>query len=264
MRHQLLDLEWNVMNYTIHNKGKYNYIQEGQGPILLLLHGLFGSTGNFTALIDAFRSNYTVITPILPIFELPPKQLSVHSLTAHIKDFILEHKLRDVHVVGNSLGGHLGLLLTLSSPDIVKTLTLTGSSGLFENALGNGFPRRQNYDFVKEVCGRTFHDPNVATKELVDEVFETVNTPRKGLNIIIAAKSAMRTNLEHELYQIKVPTLLIWGREDQITPLFVGEEFRKKIEDAELHVLDKCGHAPMMEKPKQFNRLLAAFLQNNA
>lgn len=251
------------MNYTIHKKGKYSYIQEGKGPVLLLLHGLFGSTGNFTALIDDFKSDYTVITPILPIFELPPKKLSVHSLTAHIVGFLLENKLKKVHVVGNSLGGHLGLLLTLSQPNLVKTLTLTGSSGLFENALGDGFPRRQNYEFVREVCARTFHDPKVATKELVDEVYETVNTPRKGLNIIIAAKSAMRTNLEHELHKIMVPTLLIWGREDQITPLFVGEDFKEKISGSELHILDNCGHAPMMEKPKYFNELLAIFLKKN-
>jgi 2-hydroxy-6-oxonona-2,4-dienedioate hydrolase len=248
------------MGYTINVKGKFKYIEEGEGDVIILLHGLFGSTGNFTDLIDAFKSRYKMILPILPIFDLPRRELTMVSIMEHVHDFIVLEGYKSVHIVGNSLGGHIGLLLTLKNPKLVKTLTLTGSSGLFENTLGGSFPRRQNYEFVKNICQKIFYDPVVATKELVDEVFDTVNTPEKGLNIIITAKSAMRHNLEHELHKIDKPTLLIWGENDTITPAFVGEDFKKKIKGAQLHVFDKCGHAPMMEKPAKFIAVLQDFL----
>lgn len=249
------------MEYPIHEKGKFRYIEEGQGDVVILLHGLFGSMGNYQALISGLKSDYKLIVPLLPIFELPSREVSMTSLMEHVHEFILLEGYTAVHLVGNSLGGHIGLLLALKDPNLVKTLTLTGSSGLFENALGNSFPKRKSYEFVKEVAQKTFYNPEVASKALIDDIFEIVNTPAKGLNIVLTAKSAMRHNLEHELYKIKHPTLLIWGKNDTITPAFVGEDFNKKIAGSELHILDECGHAPMMEKPAVFIKLLESFLQ---
>jgi pimeloyl-ACP methyl ester carboxylesterase len=252
------------MEYPIHQKGKFKYIEEGQGTdVIILLHGLFGSMGNYGALINGLKSKYKLIVPLLPIFELPRREISMMTLMEHVYEFIQAEEYTSVHLVGNSLGGHIGLLMSLKDPSLVKTLTLTGSSGLFENALGGSFPRRQSYDFVKKIAEGTFYDPKVATKALVDEIFETVNTPTKGLNIILTAKSAMRHNLEHELHRIIAPTLLIWGKDDIITPAFVGEDFNQKIKGSELHILDKCGHAPMMEKPQVFIQLLEEFLSRH-
>jgi pimeloyl-ACP methyl ester carboxylesterase len=101
----------------------------------------------------------------------------------------------------------------------------------------------------------------MATKELVDELYETVNVRIKAVKIIALAKSAIRNNLGEEVSQIKQPTLLIWGKNDAITPPFVGEEFRKLITNSELHYIDKCGHAPMMERPEEFNTILLKFLR---
>jgi len=249
------------MTYSIHTKGKFKYIKEGQGERLILLHGLFGSMGNYEFLIELLKDRYELVVPLLPIFEMSRKEVSMISLMEHVYDFLIEEQYKDVHLVGNSLGGHVALLLTLKDESLVKTLTLTGSAGLFENALGSSFPRRQNYEFVKEVAQNTFYDPNVATKALVDEIFHVVNTPAKGLNIIVTAKSAMRHNLEHELHKILVPTLLIWGADDRITPAFVGKDFNEKIKNSELHILEKCGHAPMMEHPEKFANILDDFLQ---
>lgn len=249
------------MEYPIHKKGKFNYIEEGKGEVVILLHGLFGSMGNYKALINGLKSKYKLLVPVLPIFELSSREVSMHTLMEHVYEFIETQGYTSVHLVGNSLGGHIGLLLTLKAPALVRTLTLTGSSGLFENALGNSFPRRKSYEFVKEVAQKTFYDPKIASKALVDDIFEIVNTPTKGLNIVLTAKSAMRHNLEHELHKIQTPTLLIWGKNDTITPAFVGEDFNQKIKDSELHILDKCGHAPMMEKPQRFIQLLEPFLE---
>lgn len=251
------------MTYSIKEQGKFRYLQEGTGEVMVLLHGLFGSMGNYTAIMEHLKEDYQLLVPMLPIYATPKRSLSIISLMEHVHEF-LQHLGHDrVHLVGNSLGGHIALLLTLKEPALVQSLTLTGSSGLFENALGSSFPRRQNYDFVRKVVENTFYDPAVATKEIVDEVFEIINTPEKGLKVIITAKSAMRHNLEQELHRITAPTLLIWGKEDNITPAFVGEDFQEKIPNSTLHFFENCGHAPMMEYPQAFIELLRPFLEQH-
>lgn len=251
------------MRYQIHQKGKFKYIEEGSGELVILLHGLFGSMGNYELLIEGMKSRYKMIVPLLPIFEMPTKELSIISLMEHVYDFLEEEGYQSVHLVGNSLGGHIGLLLTLKVPELVRTLTLTGSSGLFENSLGNSFPRRQDYEFVKQAAQSTFYNPEIASKDLVDEIFDIANSRNKALNVVVTAKSAMRHNLEHELHKIETATLLIWGKQDGITPAFVGEDFNKRIKNSKLYIFEECGHAPMMEKPTEFIAALESFLEEN-
>lgn len=153
------------------------------------------------------------------------------------------------------------MLYVLAHPDKVSSITLTGSSGLFESAFGSSFPKRGDYEFIKTKTQSTFYDPEIATKELVDEVFDTVNDRNKAIRVVATAKSAVRHNLGDKLHQIHQPTLLIWGREDTITPAFVGEKFHELIENSKLFFVEKCGHAPMMEKPEEFNGILENFLE---
>ena len=237
-------------------------MEVGEGETLLLLHGLFGALSNFSDLIEKFRATHKVVVPILPLFDLDILHTSVTGLAKHVTQFI-EHKGYDqVHLLGNSLGGHVGLVYVLKHPEKVKSLTLTGSSGLFENAMGDSYPKRGDYEYIKNKTAETFYDPAVATPELVDEVFEITRNRIKVIKIIALAKSAIRNNLGEELNQIKVPTCLIWGKNDKVTPPFVAEEFKKLIPHAELHFIDKCGHAPMMEVPKEFNEILFQFLSS--
>jgi pimeloyl-ACP methyl ester carboxylesterase len=139
-------------------------------------------------------------------------------------------------------------------------MTLTGSSGLFEEPLGSTFPKRGDYEFVKRKTEGTFYDPAVASKELVDEVYDIVNDRNKAIRVIAIAKSALRHNIGDRLHQIKRPALLVWGRDDTITPAFVGEQFHELLPNSKLVIMEKCGHAPMMEHPKEFNRILNDFL----
>jgi pimeloyl-ACP methyl ester carboxylesterase len=163
-------------------------------------------------------------------------------------------------IMGNSLGGHVGILYTLKNPEKVTKLVLTGSSGLFENTMGGSYPRRGSYDYIRERVAYTFYDPNVASKELVDEVFETTKSIPKCMRIVAIAKSAQRNNLALELPKIKIPTLLVWGLNDTITPPMVGYEFNRLIPQSELKFIDKCCHAPMMEHPEKFNQMVEDFL----
>jgi 2-hydroxy-6-oxonona-2,4-dienedioate hydrolase len=252
------------MEYEIQKEGKFEYVEVGTGEPLMLLHGLFGALSNFSDLIEKFRHTHKVVVPLLPLFDLDLLHTSVNGLAKHVQQFI-DHKGYDqIHLLGNSLGGHVGLVYILKHPEKIKTLTLTGSSGLFENAMGDSYPKRGDYEYIKAKTAATFYDPAVATKELVDEVFEITNSRIKVIKIIALAKSAIRHNLGEELGQIKVPTLLIWGKNDNVTPPFVGEEFHKLIPNSELAFIDKCGHAPMMEVPNEFNDILQKFLKANA
>jgi pimeloyl-ACP methyl ester carboxylesterase len=248
------------MEYEIKKEGKFDYVEVGEGEPLMLLHGLFGALSNFSDLIEHFKHTHKVIVPILPLYDLDLLHTTVKGLAKYVQQFIDHKGYNQIHLLGNSLGGHVALVYVLKHPERVKSLTLTGSSGLFENAMGDSYPKRGDYEYIKNKTAQTFYDPAVATPELVDEVFEITKNRLKVIKIISLAKSAIRHNLGEELNQIQQPTLLIWGKNDIVTPPFVAEEFKKLIPNSQLHFIDKCGHAPMMEVPIEFNSILEKFL----
>jgi 2-hydroxy-6-oxonona-2,4-dienedioate hydrolase len=251
------------MELEVKSQGKFKFVEEGEGEPLILLHGLFGALSNFKDLFDHFKSKYRVIIPMLPLFELG-LETGVGALAKYVQRFIEMRDFEKVHLMGNSLGGHIGLIYTLAHNDKVKTLTLTGSSGLFENGMGETYPKRGDYEFIRRKTELTFYDPAIATKELVDEIYDIVNNRLKAIKIIALAKSAIRNNLSGELREITCPTCLIWGKNDTVTPPMVAEEFKQLLPNSELHWIDKCGHAPMMEVPGEFNKILSEFLDKNS
>ena len=248
------------MEFTIKEENGFKFIDEGEGEVLILLHGLMGALSNWTDVVNEFKKEYRVIIPLLPLYDFPLLTTGVKSLAKFVHKFVKYKKLKNFTVLGNSLGGHVGLIYTLSHPEEVKSLVLTGSSGLYENAFGGSFPRRESYDFIKEKVEFTFYDPATATKELVDEVYQIVNDRIKAIKILAMAKSAIRHNMSKDIHMIKVPVCLIWGRDDKITPPEVAVEFQQLLPNSELNWVDKCGHAPMMERPVEFNAHLKKFL----
>lgn len=239
----------------------FRYIETSPGaPVLLLLHGLFGALSNFRQLIEGFRAKYNVVVPMLPIYELDLKETGLSGLLSFTERFVHYKGYDNINILGNSLGGHIALLYTLEHGDKILSLTLTGSSGLFESGMGDGYPRRGDKEYIARKVAETFYDPAVADNDLVDEVFDTVNNREKALRIVITAKSALKHNLEDKLGEITSPTLLIWGKQDSITPPFVAEKFDELIPHTTLVFIDKCGHAPMMELPHEFNLILEDWL----
>ena len=251
------------MSFPVKIEERFKYCEVGKGETIVLLHGLFGALSNFTQLIEHFSSKYTVAIPLLPLYDLELENTTVMGMVEYIEQFIEYKKYARVHLIGNSLGGHIAQIYTLHNPEKVKTLTLTGSSGLFENSLGDTYPRKSDYEYVKKKTESTFGDPKLATKEVVDEVYSIVNDRSKAIRIVVMAKSALRHNLREEITKMHVPVCLIWGKEDSITPVFVAEEFHKLLPDSELNIVEKCGHAPMMEKPGEFNEILERFLKKH-
>lgn len=245
-----------------HQQG-YEYVDEGGGPVLLLLHGLFGALSNWQDVVQEFAPDHRVIIPLLPIYDMPLAKASVPGLVAYVEGFVAALGLPPTFtVLGNSLGGHIALVYTLANASRVGQLVLTGSSGLFEDSMGGSFPKRGNYAYVQERVGYTFYNPALATQELVDEVFNVTNSNSKCLRIIAIARSAQRHNMSKELAKVTAPVLLVWGLNDTITPPPVAHEFARLLPHAELRFLDHCCHAPMMERPAGFNACLRQFLRS--
>lgn len=251
------------MNYTVRTQGDFNFLDEGKGETIVMLHGLFGALSNWEPTISALQATHRVLVPVLPIYSMPLLSASIDGLRKYVEGFVKALDLKQFHLMGNSLGGHIALVFTVTHPELVKTLILTGSSGLFENSMGGSFPKRGSYDYIKERVGYTFYDPETASESLIQEVFDITKSVSKCMSIVAIAKSAQRHNLANDLHKIKVPTLLIWGLNDTITPPHVAHEFNRLIEKSELYFVDKCCHAPMMERPEEFNQLLLQFLKRN-
>jgi len=250
------------MENTIKSDGKYRYIEVGEGTPMIILHGLMGGLSNFQGVTSYFpEKGYKVFVPELPIYGMPILKTNVKSFANFLERFIEYKGLKDVILLGNSLGGHIGLLHTKLYPKMVKALVITGSSGLYESAMGDGYPKRGDYEFIKKKAQDVFYDPAVATKEIVDEVFATVNDRMKLVKTLAIAKSAIRHNMSKDLPNMHTPTCIIWGENDSVTPPNVAKEFHDLLPDSDLYWIKKCGHAPMMEHPEEFNQVLESWLK---
>jgi 2-hydroxy-6-oxonona-2,4-dienedioate hydrolase len=247
--------------HLLKKEKNYSYIEVGEGTPLIILHGLMGGLSNFDYVTRYFSTRgYKVIIPELPIYSMSLLKTNVKSFAKYLHDFIDFKDLKDVILLGNSLGGHIGLYHTKLYPSKVKALVVTGSSGLYESAMGGGYTKRSDYEVIKKKSQDVFYNPEVATKEIVDEVYATVNDRNKLIKTLAIAKSAIRHNMAKDLPKMKTPTCIIWGKNDTVTPPEVAEEFNSLLPDSDLFWIDKCGHAAMMEHPEEFNKILEAWL----
>ena len=253
------------MKDHLRQEGKFTYLEKAEGTPIVILHGLMGGLSNFDGVVSYFPENgYKVLIPELPLYSMSLLKTSVGTFAKYLKEF-LDHKgYQKVILLGNSLGGHIALLATKMFPESVEALVITGSSGLYENAMGESYPRRGDYEFIKKKAEAVFYDPLVATKEIVDEVYETVSDRNKLVKTLAIAKSAIRHNMAKDLPKMKTPTCIIWGKNDTVTPPEVAEDFQRLLPDSDLYWIDQCGHAAMMEHPQEFNEVLHAWLKERA
>lgn len=252
------------MNENIIREKKYTYFESGEGTPIIVLHGLMGGLSNFDSVANYFPTKgYKVVIPELPIYTQNILKTNVKAFAKYVKDFITHKGFDRVILVGNSLGGHIALYHTKMYPEKMLGLIITGSSGLYENAMGDSYPRRGDYDYIKQKAEAVFYDPKIATKEMVDEVFSMANDRIKLVKTLTIAKSAIRHNMAKDLAKMHVPTCIIWGRNDNVTPPEVAEEFKRLLPNSTLYWIDKCGHAAMMERPEEFNHHMETWLQKH-
>ena len=248
------------MTEYLKKEGKFTYAEAGEGRPIVVLHGLMGALSNFDATFNYFsEKGYRVFIPELPLYKLPLLKTNVKNLAKFLHEFIVFKNLKDTILLGNSLGGHIALYYIKQYPKYSSALILTGSSGLYENSMGSNYPRRGDKEFVRNKARAVFYDPNIATEALIEQVYEIINDRHSLIRTLAIAKSAVRHNMAKDLPNMKQPTCLIWGKQDTVTPPEVAEDFHKLLPNSDLYWIDKCGHAPMMETPKEFNTLLEAW-----
>ena len=247
----------------IKSSGEFSFLEVGEGKPIILLHGLMGGIENFGEMVDFISHEYKVYGLDLKLFETPYLKCSVKNKAEYLLKFMKHLKIEKASLLGNSMGGHIGLVFTKLYPRKVESLILTGSSGLYESAFGSSFPRRGDYDYIKTKTEEVFYDPKVATKDLVDRVFKITNKRDTIIRLLAFAKSAIRHNMAEDLPKMKLPACLIWGKFDKVTPPHVAEEFNSLLPKSSLFWVDKCGHAPMWEHPKEFSEIVLKWLNTN-
>jgi pimeloyl-ACP methyl ester carboxylesterase len=239
----------------------------GSGPPLLVIHGELGVPG----WLDSFArlaEHYDVIVPSLPGYgrsTRPDWIMDIHDLAAWVTWFARDLDLRmPVHVIGCSLGGWVAAEIATVAPQFFNKMVLVGAMGLKPE-------RDEIFDYFLEggLTGlrRAFHRPEQSSefvrywgKEWTPEEADLVEQHRE-MTCRIAWKPYMHSlTLRHLLPGVATPTLLVWGREDTITPIECGEIYGRAIPRSRLVGIENCGHLPEMEQPAEFTRLVENFL----
>lgn len=241
---------------------KYNVIEKGTGRPVIMLHGLFGRASNWEGIIGRFAAGRRAIALDLPYLELDKDDCSVRFLSDYVLGFASSAGFDTAAYIGNSLGGHIALDIAIRHRKRIEHLVLTGSSGLFERGYEEDLQIHPTREYLKKKIEEIFFDKNFVTEAIVDEAYELLLNKKHKLNIVRLTKSAKSYNVKKDLRRISCPALLVWGREDTITPPSVAVEFNRHIKRSRLEFIDNCCHAPMMEYPERFAKLVLDFLNS--
>jgi len=224
-------------------------------PEIMLLHGMFVGAESWEACGTSLQKNWPVYAPELPILDVPCKQVGLTSLVDYIKCTLDDKEIDRIVLAGNSLGGHVALKVALAHPERVAGLVLVGSSGTNQLA-----PHRPSREWVRVKMKEVFFDEVHVTESLVGKVHETLSSPLQMRKVVRMAGSAKRDNVRDELSNLSCPVMLIWGADDQITPLEMAFEFKKRLPHAEMELIEQCGHAPNIERPQEVATIMGRFL----
>ncbi|MCC5823575.1 MAG: alpha/beta hydrolase [Phycisphaerales bacterium] len=239
---------------------KADVVQSGIGPKVIFLHGLVGLNEHWEDVVRRIKHKAHCTTLELPLLELRGDDCSLWSVVDMTTQFLDEHTDGPAVLVGNSFGGHVALRIAHARPDLVRALILAGSSGLIERTMVKGAPVRPSREWLEEKIGELFYDKSAMNPGDVDRAHKLLNERGGARAMVKLSKTARRDNMTDDLGDIACPTLLIWGRQDIVTPPSAGQGFTELMPDARIVWLDGCGHAPMLESPVPFAQSVMDFL----
>jgi pimeloyl-ACP methyl ester carboxylesterase len=232
----------------------------GRGRPMVFLHGLVGLNEHWEEVTSRATTRARCVMLQLPLLDLRGDDCSIDGATALTISFLERHVREPSILVGNSFGGHVALRIALDRPDLVRALVLAGSSGLIERTTVSEVQIRPSRAWLEEKIGELFFDRSKMRYADVDRAFQELSDRHHARAMVRLSRSARRNHLGDRIDQIKAPTLIIWGRQDVVTPPEACEEFRSKIKDSRVVWFDRCGHAPMLECPEQFGDALCEFI----
>ncbi len=249
---------------------KIQYADSGSGPVVVLLHGLGGNSTNWVFNAPALSQKFRVIVPDQVGFGRSDKPLINYRVATYV-DFLdkllSELKVERATLVGNSMGGWVAASYALKYPAKVERLVLVDAAGFappkeFDLSTLSGL-NPSTRDEMKRLTNLVFFNPLLKTDAAVDMLLAQRMSAGDGYTIQRLVESIHRSEdmLDGKLSAIKQPVLIIWGREDGLTPLArEGERFKREIPHAQLVVFDGCGHVPQVEKAAEFNAAVLKFL----
>ncbi len=232
----------------------------GTGPRVVFLHGLVGLNEHWEDVVRRIKHRADCTTLELPLLELRGDDCSLWAVVDMTTQFLEEHTEGPCVLVGNSFGGHVALRIAHARPDLVRALVLAGASGLIERTMVKGAPVRPSKEWLEEKIGELFHDKSAMNPGDVDRAHKLLNERGGARAMVKLSKTARRDNMTDDLGDIHCPTLLIWGRQDVVTPPSAGQGFTELMPDARIIWLEGCGHAPMLEAPVPFAQAILDFL----
>ncbi|RMH28025.1 MAG: alpha/beta hydrolase [Planctomycetota bacterium] len=235
-------------------------VRTGTGPRVVFLHGLVGLNEHWEEVVARIRDKAECITLELPLLELRGDDCSLWSVVEMTQQFLDRHVDGPSVLVGNSFGGHVALRIAHRRPDLVRALVLAGSSGLIERTMVRGAPVRPSKEWLEEKIGELFYDKSVMNPGDVERAYKLLNERGGARAMVKLSKTARRDNMTDDLADIACPTLLIWGKQDVVTPPSAGQGFTELMPDARIVWLENCGHAPMLESPIPFAEAMRSFL----
>ncbi len=257
-----------------------SYVEIGDGPPLLLIHGLGGVWETWLENIPHLARSHRVIAPDLPGFgdsPMPGWEISIQAYGALIARLCRALGIESAPLVGNSMGGFISAELTVSEPVLVSKLVLVSAAGVSharmmrEPAEAAGRMARAATPLLLKNHQRAFrrrrlrnqmlrhvaHRPSQLPAELV---WEIANGGLNAPGLVAAIRGLAGYDILDRLDDVEIPTLIVWGRNDLIVPVGDALEYQRLIRNSELVIFEQCGHIPMAEHPVRFNRLLDRFL----
>jgi pimeloyl-ACP methyl ester carboxylesterase len=252
---------------------KIHYQEAGSGPNVILLHGLGGDTTNWAMTVLALASKYRVFVPDQIGFgksDKPIMNYRVATLVEFLDQFYKKLGIEKATLVGNSLGGWTAAAFAIARPEKVENLVLVCAAGYSSKRWGGPELSRELFGILnpsttadmKRTFSAVFHNKAMLTDAFIEQAFISKLKKGDGYTINSFIDSILRGEdfLDSQVKTIKAPTLVIWGREDGLTPLAMGEAFAQDIPGAQKLIIDNCGHVPQIEKAAEFNAALLKFL----
>jgi pimeloyl-ACP methyl ester carboxylesterase len=259
-------IETQSKGVVLHDNTVVHYLEAGQGPVLILIHGLGSSASVWRDDIGLLATAYCVIALDLPGYgksDKPKSDYSVEYQAGVVREFIDALGAEKVALAGNSLGGWIAALVALGKPDKVSHLILVDSAGLRREAAPpaaslNPATREEQ----KALLLALFADKSKVTERMVNEQWDYRKEIRPTVEAAIESLKTKAPLLDDRLKDITVPTLIIWGKQDAFVPLEAAERFARGIRGSKLVVIDNAGHLPQVEQPKAFTRAVKGFVKS--
>ncbi|HMT07582.1 MAG TPA: alpha/beta hydrolase [Pyrinomonadaceae bacterium] len=253
---------------------KINYVEAGDPskPVVLLLHGMGASAGvAWPMTTPALAANYRVLAPDMIGFGKSDKPFINYRVAFYvdfIDRFLTEVKADKVSIVGNSLGGWIAALYAAKYPTKVNKLVLVGSAGYgpppgFDYGKLAVQMNPSTRDAVRESLKLMFYNSAPLTSDAaVDGFISARSMTNDGYTIQTLIRNLQHADdyFDDEVKALKTPTLLVWGKQDGIVPVIIGEMLKRDIAGSELFIIDKAGHLPQFEQPVEFNKKVSEFL----